>query len=79
MAEHMRRMAEGEPPPAPEPVEAPTAALTPADIISEHMRKLGSKGGKISGAKRMENLSDRQRREIAKNAAVVRWNKSKKS
>jgi hypothetical protein len=38
-----------------------------------HMAKLGAKGGKISGAKRMKNLSDRKRKEIAKKAAAARW------
>ena len=39
------------------------------------MAKLGAKGGKVSGAKRMENLSDRKRKEIAKKAAAARWGK----
>lgn len=37
------------------------------------MAELGKKGGKISGAKRMENLTDRQRSEIALKAATARW------
>jgi len=39
------------------------------------MAELGRKGGQASGAKRMENLSDRQRREIALKAAKARWDK----
>jgi hypothetical protein len=39
------------------------------------MAALGSKGVKISGAWRMENLSDRKRKEIAKKAAAARWAK----
>lgn len=46
--------------------------------ISEYMAKLGAKGGKVSGAKRMENLSDRQRKKIASDAANARWAKAKK-
>jgi len=38
-----------------------------------HMAKLGAKGGKISGAKRMQNLSKKQRTEIARKAATARW------
>jgi len=41
------------------------------------MAKLGAKGGKVSGAKRME-MPEEQRIEIAKKAAVVRWSKAKK-
>lgn len=45
--------------------------------ISDYMRAIGKRGGQISGAKRMENLSDRKRREIARNAAKQRWAKAK--
>lgn len=45
--------------------------------ISEYMAKLGSKGGKVSGAKRME-MPEEQRIEIAKKAAAARWTKAKK-
>jgi hypothetical protein len=41
--------------------------------LSAYMAKLGAKGGKVSGAKRMENLSPKTRREIAKKAAAARW------
>jgi general stress protein YciG len=43
--------------------------------ISDYMRKLGRKGGKASGAARMTNLSDDQRREIASKAARAMWAK----
>lgn len=43
-------------------------------IVSEHMRKLGSKGGKVSGAKRME-MPEKNRIAIATKAAVARWAK----
>lgn len=46
--------------------------------ISEYMAKLGAKGGKVSGAKRMENLSAAKRRKIASAAAKARWKKAKK-
>ena len=62
---HMRRMAEG-----PMPDDFGTQ-------LSTYMAHLGRKGGKISGAKRMENLSERKRKSIAKNAASVRWGKKR--
>jgi hypothetical protein len=46
--------------------------------LSAYMARLGAKGGKISGAKRMKNLTDRQRSEIALKAATARWNKKRK-
>jgi general stress protein YciG len=43
------------------------------------MAELGKKGGEISGARRMENLSERHRREIATKAARARWAAKKKT
>jgi len=53
---------------------------TPSDLekfeamYRARMAALGSKGGKISGAKRME-MPEKQRRAIAKKAAAARWGK----
>jgi hypothetical protein len=55
------------------------AAPTPDDFgsqFSAHMAKLGAKGGKVSGAKRME-MPKKERIAIAKKAAAVRWSKRK--
>lgn len=41
--------------------------------LSAYMSKLGRKGGKESGRRRMQNLTDEQRREIALKAARARW------
>ena len=41
--------------------------------LSAYMSKLGKKGGKTSGAKRMENLTEEKRRAIASQAARKRW------
>jgi hypothetical protein len=41
------------------------------------MSKLGAKGGKVSGARRMTNLSEEQRGAIALKAARARWAKAK--
>ena len=43
----------------------------------EYMSKLGKRGGVVSGQRRMTNLSDDQRREIASKAARARWLKEK--
>ena len=45
--------------------------------LSTYMSKLGKKGGKASGAKRMENLSPTTRSEIALRAATARWDKER--
>ena len=43
------------------------------ELLSEHMRKLGAKGGKVGGKRRMETMTDEQRSESAKKAAAARW------
>lgn len=65
VAEHMEKAEDT--PAANQPI------IDPEAVIREHMRRLGAKGGKVSGAKRMENLSDDKRREIASQAARKRW------
>lgn len=67
LAEHMARMGHMD------PETLPSAPTSFQEQLSAHMAKLGAKGGKISGAKRMENLSAKTRKEIAKKAAVARW------
>jgi hypothetical protein len=57
-------------------VEQTTAAI-PASALSAYMSALGSKGGKISGARRMRNLSDSKRSEIALRAATARWDRER--
>lgn len=52
--------------------------VSPA-LISEIMSQMGKKGGKISGARRMENIPPEKRSEIALKAARARWDKRKKS
>jgi hypothetical protein len=48
------------------------------DTISKAMSQMGTKGGKVSGARRMVNLSPQKRSEIALRAARARWSKRKK-
>lgn len=45
-------------------------------LISRIMSQMGKKGGKVSGKRRMTNLSPERRREIALKAAQARWKKS---
>jgi hypothetical protein len=83
MAEHMANMTEGKwggstvvgngniTPDTPGPSVIDTAA-----IIKAHMSALGSKGGKISGAKRME-MPISERRRVAIAGAKARWAKKK--
>jgi hypothetical protein len=66
MAEHMAR-AESEP--APLDFQAQYKA---------HMAKLGAKGGKIGGKRRMETLTQQRRGEIALKAANARWDKERR-
>jgi hypothetical protein len=49
----------------------------PPAAVSEYMAKIGSKGGRISGKRRIKNLSAEQRREIARKGANARWKKPK--
>jgi hypothetical protein len=74
-ARHMVEVSTAEPETA-----APTP--TPKPRISKELRAymsaLGKRGGRMSGAKRMENLSDEQRREIASKAARAMWAKRRK-
>jgi hypothetical protein len=65
-ARHMVEQSTSEP-----GTEAPQA-IAPA-ALSAYMAALGSEGGKISGARRMINLSDSARSEIALRAATARW------
>jgi hypothetical protein len=75
-ARHMVEASAAEP-----EIEAP--APKPKPRISKELRaymlKLGKRGGEISGARRMKNLSDEQRREIASKAARAMWAKRKRA
>ena len=68
LAEHMGRVQDGHEP----------AVVDFESQYRAHMAKLGAKGGKASGAKRMENLTEAQRKKIAKKAAAARWSGRKK-
>jgi hypothetical protein len=47
--------------------------MTKAEIIREHYSKIGKKGGKKGGKARMDALTPKERRALAKKAAAARW------
>lgn len=55
------------------PASAPLPAPPPA--YRAYMQAVGRKGGLVSGARRMVNLTAKQRQTIARKAARARWNK----
>jgi general stress protein YciG len=76
MAAHIDKLAAGKwagetPEPASEP---PTADASFEAQFRARMAELGRKGGKVSGAKRME-MPEAKRKAIAKKAARARWGK----
>ena len=48
-------------------------------IVQRVMRDMGAKGGRIGGKRRLETMTDEQRRRSARKAAKARWAKVKKS
>jgi hypothetical protein len=52
---------------------------TELTIVQQVMRQMGSKGGKIGGKRRLETMTEEQRRRSARRAAKARWSKAKES
>jgi hypothetical protein len=48
-------------------------------IVQQVMREMGSKGGKIGGKRRLETMTDEQRKRSARKAAKARWAKPNKT
>lgn len=42
-------------------------------IVQQVMREMGAKGGKIGGKRRLETMTDEQRKRSARKAAKARW------
>lgn len=59
-------------PPA-DAADAPLPAPPPA--MRAYLRAIGRKGGRTSGARRLTNLTPKQRSTIARKAALARWTK----
>jgi hypothetical protein len=57
-------------------LEKPSDRGASLDEISRVMRQM-SKGGKISGKKRLKTMTAKQRRLVAIKAAAARWKKKK--
>jgi hypothetical protein len=67
-------------PDMPKPIKHkdPDAAVPPASkAFRAYMAILGKKGGRVSGARRLTNLTPKQRSAIAQKAARARWNAPK--
>jgi hypothetical protein len=73
MEQHMEKAGAGRYA-APMPDSPTPAAPSFQEQYKAHMAKLGAKGGKASGAKRMD-MPAKQRRDIAMKAAKARWAK----
>lgn len=50
---------------------------TELTIVQQVMREMGAKGGRIGGKRRLETMTDEQRRRSARKAAKARWSKTK--
>ena len=68
LAEHMARVQ----------AEPPAAALDFKTQYRAHMRKLGKKGGKVGGKRRLETMTPEQRSDLASKAARAMWAKRRK-
>jgi hypothetical protein len=60
----------------PDTAEAVPAPVPSASLISQVMAEMGRRGGRIGG-KRLETLTPRRRRQLARLAALARWSKKK--
>ena len=48
-------------------------------LVQQVMREMGAKGGRVGGKRRLETMTDEQRRRSARKAAKARWAKAKKT
>lgn len=61
-------------------IEAIESVETPQlTVVQQVMREMGRKGGQIGGKRRLETMTDEQRRRSARKAAKARWAKAKKN
>ena len=62
-------------------IEAIEATSEPValTVVQRVMREMGAKGGKIGGKRRLETMTDEQRKRSARKAAKARWSKAKKT
>lgn len=57
-----------------ESIQSTETSLTLEQIV---MRQMGARGGKIGGKRRLETMTEEQRRRSARKAARARWEKAK--
>ena len=62
-----------EAPPAESPATMHANPPSTAIQISAYMAQIGSKGGKIGGKRRLVTMTARERKSVAKKAAMARW------
>jgi hypothetical protein len=60
-------------------IEAVELSETHLTVVQQVMREMGAKGGRIGGKRRLETMTDEQRRRSARKAAKARWAKAKKT
>ena len=46
-------------------------------VVQQVMREMGAKGGRIGGKRRLETMTEEQRKRSARKAAKARWSKVK--
>jgi len=56
-----------------------TTETVQLSVVQQVMREMGAKGGKIGGKRRLETMTDEQRKRSARKAAKARWAKAKKT
>ena len=52
---------------------------TELTVVQQVMREMGAKGGRIGGKRRLETMTDEQRKRSARKAAKARWAKARKA
>ncbi len=75
MDEHMAKVESANPPWQTEAAVPPV--VTFAEQLSAHMKALGAKGGKVGGKRRMETMTQKDRKVLAMKGAAARWAKAK--
>lgn len=52
---------------------------TELTVVQQVMREMGARGGRIGGKRRLETMTEEQRKRSARKAAKARWANAKKS
>jgi hypothetical protein len=57
--------------------ETSLTVISNPSLLSQIMREMGRKGGKIGGKRRLKTMTAEERHNVASNAAKTRWAKAK--